>query len=262
VQSPLVCGDRKRLVQVLVNLLNNAARYTQPGGVLTIRLEASDDQVTWIVRDNGIGIETALLPHVFDLFTQAKRSADRSQGGLGIGLSLVRGIVELHGGRVEARSDGAHCGSEFTVSLPRHADSVPVASNPESVSRQTSKRSLHILIVDDNQDAATTMAMCLRDAGHSVDVEIDSARALEHDARQPADVYLLDIGLPDMDGNELARRIRAQSQGRQPALIAITGYGQAANRQTAMEAGFDHYFVKPVDVDTLIGLLGQATATS
>jgi len=256
VQSPLVSGDRKRLVQVLVNLLNNAARYTQPGGRLTIRLESSDDHVTWTVRDNGIGIESNLLPHVFDLFTQAERSADRSQGGLGIGLSLVRGIVELHGGHVEARSDGAHCGSEFSVSLPRHGDSTPIARHPEPADKPSSARPLHIMIVDDNQDAATTMALCLRDAGHTVDVEADPRRALEHNARQPADVYLLDIGLPEMDGNELARRIRAQSQGRQPALIAITGYGQAANRQTAMEAGFDHYLVKPVDVQTLIGLLG------
>ena len=255
-QPPLVCGDRKRLVQVLVNLLNNAARYTQPGGLLTIRLAASDDQVTWTVGDNGIGIETALLPHVFDLFTQAKRSADRSQGGLGIGLSLVRGIVELHGGHVQARSDGAHCGSEFTVALPRLRDATPIARKVEPACPRPSTRPLHIMIVDDNQDAATTMALCLRDFGHTVDVESDSTRALEYDARQPADVYLLDIGLPDMDGNELARRIRAQSQDRQPALIAITGYGQAAHRQTAMDAGFDHYLVKPVDVETLIGLLG------
>jgi len=254
--SPLVSGDRKRLVQVLVNLLNNAARYTQESGLLTIRLEASDDQVTWTIRDNGIGIDADLLPHVFDLFTQAKRSSDRSQGGLGIGLSLVRGIVELHGGHVEAHSDGAQRGSEFSVSLPRYSDAVPTANSPESVSRRTSARPLHIMIVDDNQDAANTMALCLRDVGHTVDVEADPARALEHDARQPADVYLLDIGLPDMDGNELARRIRARSHDRRPALIAITGYGQPANRQTAMEAGFDYYLVKPVDVETLIGLLG------
>jgi signal transduction histidine kinase/CheY-like chemotaxis protein len=254
-RAPLVCGDRKRLVQVFVNLLDNAAKYTRPGGVITLRLESDDDQVRVSVRDNGIGIESRLLPHIFDLFTQAKRSADRSQGGLGVGLSLVRGILQLHGGSIDARSGGLHAGSEFVVSLPRHDEPVSLPASDATAARRPSGRPLQVLIVDDNRDAASTLALCLRDAGHHVVIEEDSLRALKHVSQHPADVYLLDIGLPNMDGNELARRIRAHAHGRRPLLVAVTGYGQQSSREAALEAGFDHYFVKPADAGKLIRLL-------
>jgi signal transduction histidine kinase/ActR/RegA family two-component response regulator len=253
-RTPLVFGDRKRLVQVFVNLLDNAAKYTKPGGTLALRLESDDDRVRVSVRDDGIGIEARLLPHIFDLFTQAKRSSDRSQGGLGVGLSLVRGILQLHGGSIEAHSGGPHAGSEFVVSLPRLNEPVSIDQDTAPATRP-SGRPLQIMIVDDNRDAATTMAHCLRDAGHRVVIEEDPLRALKHVSRHPADVYLLDIGLPHMDGNELARRIRAQPHPAQPLLVAVTGYGQQASRDVSLDAGFDHYFVKPVDAEGLIRLM-------
>ena len=256
-----VFGDRKRLVQVLANLLNNAAKYTPLGGSLAVEVDvAAGEAVRFVVRDNGIGIEPQLLPHVFELFTQASRAIDRSQGGLGIGLSLVKGIAELHGGSVAAHSAGSGTGSEFILTLPRHRAPVPPSVAREQAAGtaaiQTEPR--RILIVDDNPDATRALAMCLESAGHRVSTAADAIAALETAASAPADVYLLDIGLPGMDGNELARRIRAADNGsRRPVLVAITGYGEDASRRTSMEAGFDHYFVKPVDPRALITLLSR-----
>lgn len=260
-ESLHVFGDRKRLVQVLANLLNNAAKYTPLGGHLAVEVDvaAGEDAVKFVVRDNGIGIEPRLLPHVFELFTQASRAIDRSQGGLGIGLSLVKGIAELHGGSVSAHSAGSGTGAEFVLTLPRHRAPETSLSTHDRVAATASPpgESLRILIVDDNPDATRALAMCMEAAGHEVATAPDAMTALHNAASTTADVYLLDIGLPGMDGNELARRIRADGNGHRPMLIAITGYGEDASRKSSMEAGFDHYFVKPVDPGALIALLSR-----
>ena len=260
-ESAYVFGDRKRLVQVLANLLNNAAKYTPLGGDLAVEVDvaAGEDAVKFVVRDNGIGIEPQLLPHVFELFTQASRAIDRSQGGLGIGLSLVKGIAELHGGSVSAHSAGSGTGAEFVLTLPRHHAPEASLLTHDRVAGTASPpaESLRILIVDDNPDATRALAMCMEAAGHEVSTAPDAMTALQTAASAPADVYLLDIGLPGMDGNELARRIRAAGNDSRPMLIAITGYGEEASRNKSMEAGFDHYFVKPVDPRALITLLSR-----
>ncbi|MDQ3186113.1 MAG: ATP-binding protein [Pseudomonadota bacterium] len=264
-ESLPVLGDSKRLVQVIANLLNNATKYTAEGGNIRIRLEAHPDQVTLVVQDDGIGIEQELLPRVFELFTQAKRSADRSQGGLGIGLSLVKGIVELHGGSVTVESKGAGAGSKFTVLLPRHIDPRTSAPSGDDVPVSPLVKALRIMIVDDNKDAALMLSMVLDAAGYETFIEHNPHRALERARTEAPDVYMLDIGLPDMDGNELARQLRAAPVVAQPILIAITGYGQDNNRKISLEAGFDHYFVKPVDTKKLTALLtelGEALAAS
>ena len=253
-ESLRVFVDCKRVVQVLANLLNNAAKYTSRGGHLAVSIEGLDDQVVLAVKDDGSGIEPDLLPHVFELFTQAARTPDRSQGGLGIGLSLVKGIVELHGGSVTAQSAGVGAGTQVTVSLPRHPDVQP-AEDAKDVTRPMSGKGLRILIVDDNQDAATMMCLCLAAAGHDVITEVDSLRAFNRVGTDHIDVCVLDIGLPRMDGNELARRIRAAPIKSQPLLIAVTGYGRRSNRKRSMQAGFDHYFVKPANTEALIALL-------
>jgi signal transduction histidine kinase/CheY-like chemotaxis protein len=255
-ESLRVVGDRQRLVQVIANLLNNAAKYTQEGGAVVVRLAAeADESVRLEVRDNGIGIDADLLPRVFGLFTQGNRSADRTQGGLGIGLALVKGIVELHGGNVVARSAGLNAGSQFTITLPRHRDPDPVDAPATAPLATRATNPLRILIVDDNEDAATMLSLLLDIVGHVAKVETYPLAALERINAEPIDVCLLDIGLPDMDGNELARRMRETPAGKRLVLIAVTGYGQDAIRQSSREAGFDHYFVKPVDTDALIALL-------
>jgi len=256
----IVFGDRKRLVQVLANVLNNAVKYTPQCGHIRIEQHDDADQVQLSISDDGIGMSAELLPRVFDLFTQADRSADRSQGGLGIGLSLVKGMVELHGGRVSATSDGEGLGSTFTIRLPRHAAPVRRSSD---VRQQAPHResALRVLIVDDNRDAATTLAMCLEAAGHETVVEHHSGQAFERVTRDCPDICLLDIGLPEIDGNELARRIRRHCQTTdQPTLIAITGYGDEGNRSTSVDAGFDHYLVKPVPTQALLELLASLPA--
>lgn len=250
-----VLGDRKRLVQVIANLLNNAAKYTPEGGNILVRLERRPDQVALIVQDDGIGIEPALLPRIFELFTQAKRSADRSQGGLGIGLSLVKGMVELHGGSVTAESKGVGAGTKFTVSLPCHVEPQISASPDDDMPVPPLAPALRILIVDDNKDAALMLSMLLGAAGYETFIEHNPYRALERAHTEAPDVCMLDIGLPGMDGNKLARRLRSAQIVTQPVLIAITGYGQDNNRASSLEAGFDHYFVKPIDAKRLIALL-------
>jgi signal transduction histidine kinase/CheY-like chemotaxis protein len=261
-ESPLILGDRKRLVQVVVNLLNNAAKYTQPGGEVVLRVEADADSVRLIVRDNGIGIEPRLIPRIFELFTQATRSPDRAQGGLGIGLSLVKRIVELHGGSVSAHSDGPHTGARFSVSLPRYLEAAHEPCPVERLTRRSEARALRVLIVDDNRDAAETLALCLRTAGHFVDIETDPMHVLTRMPFENVDAYLLDIGLPNIDGHELASRIRAATPGKRAMLVAITGYGQDSHRELAAIAGFDHYFVKPIDEKALIDLLAAADGSA
>ena len=214
--------------------------------------------MTLRVRDNGIGIASDLLPGVFEQFVQGRQSSDRSQGGLGLGLSIVRSLVERHGGRVSAHSDGPGTGSEFVVSLPFAAGSAADAGTPPALAMTAPHpHALRVLIVDDNEDAAEMLAHTLGFLGHQAHVAYDGPQALEQAADLRPDVALLDIGLPGMDGYELAGRLKALFAGLR--LIAVTGYGQDADRARAAAAGFDHHLVKPVDLDRLIGLLAPDT---
>lgn len=250
-----VRGDRTRLVQVLANLLNNAAKYTPAGGAITVRVESRADQVAISVRDNGLGMTPDLVKSAFELFAQAKRSPDRAEGGLGIGLALVRAIVELHAGTVTATSDGAGLGSEFLVLLPQaHAHrTVPTEPLPPP----SAAPELKVLIVDDNIDAGRMLAMLMKVAGHRTFVEHQPEHALELASLLQPDVCLLDIGLPGMDGNEVARRLRAQPHTAKTVLIAVTGYNQEQPGEGALAAEFDHHFLKPIETARLLALMHE-----
>jgi signal transduction histidine kinase len=253
-----VLGDEKRLVQVIANLLANAAKYTPERGKISLQMTLERNEVVLAVRDNGIGMEEELLGRVFELFAQAERTSDRSQGGLGLGLALVRSLVELHGGQVSAHSAGVGKGSEFIVRLPRISDQPAFPATPEALpERPANAHALRIMVVDDNKDAAQTLAILLEASGHTVFVEFESPVALNRARAIRPSVCLLDIGLPEMDGNELARRLRSQPETARAVLIAISGYGQKQDKETAIAAGFDHYFVKPVDTRKLLAVLGQ-----
>jgi PAS domain S-box-containing protein len=250
-------GDRTRLVQILSNLLNNAAKYTPMRGEIGLDVQVVNGCVRITVSDNGQGIEPALLPYVFDLFTQGKRELDRSQGGLGIGLALVRSIVLLHEGTVEAQSAGIGKGSVFTITLPL-ADASEVMQIVPEQGLPVAPDAMRIVIVDDNLDAANSMALLLQAGGHQVTVFENATRALNEAAAFSPRVFLLDIGLPDMTGYELAKRLRRQSALQNTVLIALTGYGQDNDREQAFQAGFDHHFVKPADTQKLFAILAQA----
>ncbi|TFV96541.1 PAS domain S-box protein [Oxalobacteraceae bacterium OM1] len=255
-ENACVSGDKKRLVQVLANLLSNAAKYTPNGGRIDLRLRVEAERVLLSVSDNGIGMSSELVQRAFELFAQGERTADRSQGGLGIGLALVKSLVELHDGTVEAYSEGAGKGSRFTVALPRirHAEGRARPSGGKGVPQraQTSRR---VMVVDDNTDAADMLAMFLSAAGYDAAVEYHAATALERAAAFRPDVCLLDIGLPDIDGYALARRLRALPGMAGVKLVAVSGYGQQQDKDAALAAGFDHHLVKPVNTSQLIGLL-------
>ncbi len=249
-----VYGDGTRLVQIVTNLLTNAAKYTPAGGDIGVKLALRGDQVVLTVRDSGVGIDSALLPHVFELFIQGERSSDRSQGGLGLGLALVKSLAERHGGAVSASSAGVGRGSAFDVSLPHAAlpgsATAPLrAAVPESAPHS-------ILIVDDNADAARTLALFLQSHGHSVQVAFDGAQALKSARASAPRVLLLDIGLPDMDGYALARHLRDLPATRDCVYIALTGYGCPEDRERSRKAGFDHHLTKPVNALELVALLG------
>ncbi len=246
-----VRGDRARLVQALGNVLHNAAKYTDAGGRISLEVSAIADDVRIVVHDDGPGIAAALLPHVFDLFVQSERTLDRAQGGLGIGLSLVKRLVEMHGGVVSASSEGAGTGATFTLRLPRVAG--PAAMPAPAVA--AAGRPRRILVVDDNVDAADSLAMLLRLDGHEVDTAYGAEGALAAVAARPPEIMLLDIGLPMMDGYEVARRARALPEGAGVRFIALTGYGQGEDRELALAAGFEHHLVKPPDLETLQRLL-------
>ena len=248
-----VSGDRKRLVQTLTNLLDNATKYTPDGGHIELSLTHDDAQATLLVRDNGIGVPAELRERIFDLFVQGQRSADRAQGGLGIGLALARRLVELHGGTLACTSAGTGQGSEFRLRLPLADASAAANDNvAETIAAAPAAAAkLCILVVDDNKDAAHMLAMLLEDDGHEVMTESDPLVAFERAQATRPDVCLLDIGLPRMDGHELARRLRATPEGRAATLIALTGYGGAADREKAAQAGFDHYMVKPPNPEAL-----------
>jgi signal transduction histidine kinase len=250
-----IAGDPVRLTQVFSNLLNNAAKYTNHGGVIRVTTRREDGEAVISVKDNGIGIAPNLLSQVFDMFMQVDRSTRRSQGGLGIGLTLVRSLITMHGGSVEARSDGPGLGSEFIVRLPL----VTEAALPVETSRRIQPLpSRRILIVDDSRDGGESLAMLLRVLGAEVALAHSGRAALECvDTFQP-DVVLLDIGMPGMDGYEVARRIRANPKHRNISLIALTGWGQDEDRQRSTAAGFNHHLVKPADIDQLRQLLTVA----
>jgi len=255
-----VMGDKARLVQVLANLLNNASKYSPEGRSIEVgartRFAAGNGQLLLGVRDEGIGMEAALTTHVFDLFTQAQRSSDRSQGGLGLGLALVKHLVELHGGTVACSSAGPGQGSRFDIALPlAEMKQEAGAGAPEGDPAPAGPAPLRLLVVDDNVDAAATLGMLLEACGYAVEVENESRSALARALASPPQAALLDIGLPDMDGNELARRLRADPATRDLVLVAITGYGQEQDRKAALEAGFDHHLVKPVDMEKLSAVL-------
>ncbi|MGV3740767.1 MAG: hybrid sensor histidine kinase/response regulator [Burkholderiaceae bacterium] len=256
----IVFGDYKRLVQVVANLLNNAAKYTPEGGTLCMRLRQTGRQVILDVSDTGIGIPPALLEDVFELFTQAERNPDRAQGGLGIGLALVKALVELHGGSVSARNNRPRPGATFTVTLNAHEESESIILNDAEARRAAPARAMHLLIVDDNADAADMLARFLETSGHEVDVCYRPSDALERARQKRYNAFILDIGLPEMDGNVLARRLRHLPETANAYFIALTGYGEHFNRQTAIRAGFDHYLVKPANPVALLQLLAECNS--
>jgi signal transduction histidine kinase/ActR/RegA family two-component response regulator len=258
-------GDPLRLAQVLWNLLNNAAKYTPEGGriVLTVEREprrGGGDEAVVRIRDTGVGIPAEMLPKVFDLFTQMERTLERSEGGLGIGLTLVRRLTELHGGTVQAFSKGTGQGSEFVVRLPALPPG-PLADRPEKPARAIGRRApasgRRILVVDDNRDSAESLAMLLRLFGNDVRTVHDGQLAVEIAAAYGPDVVLLDIGLPGMDGLEVCRHLRAQSEGARSLIVAMTGYGQEEDRRHSQEAGFNAHLIKPVDLEALQELLAR-----
>jgi PAS domain S-box-containing protein len=245
-----VSGDESRLIQVVANLLTNAAKYTDPGGHITVETFREDGELVLRVTDDGIGIAASLLPRVFDLFAQGPQATDRAVGGLGIGLTIVRSRVAMHGGRVEVASDGPGRGSVFTVRLPA---SVGIPASPLPHARPAANLARHrILIVDDNEDALDLLCEVLRAAGHEVVTATDGPGALNAVKGFDADVAILDIGLPVMDGYELAGRMRAALGERMPFLVALTGYGQDADRARARDAGFAVHLTKPIEPDRLL----------
>jgi signal transduction histidine kinase/CheY-like chemotaxis protein len=250
-----VGGDPVRLTQVFANLLNNAAKYTNHGGRISISTRRDHGDAVISVKDNGIGIAPNVLAQVFDMFMQVDRSTRRSQGGLGIGLTLVRSLVGMHGGTVEARSDGPGLGSEFIVRLPLIVDKSVSEEEPRRIKPLPSRR---ILIVDDSRDGGESLATLLRVLGAEVALAHSGRTALEYVDTFRPDVVLLDIGMPGMDGYEVARRIRANPANRTISLIALTGWGQDEDRRRSVAAGFDHHLVKPADIEQLRQLLTVA----
>jgi PAS domain S-box-containing protein len=259
-QPARVVADPTRLEQIFANLLNNAAKYTERGGAIAVVTERDGPQVVVRVRDTGFGIPPAMLPHIFNLFTQGERTLERAQGGLGIGLTLVKTLVEMHGGAVEAHSAGPGQGSEFIVRLPVAAEP---SSRPEPTpaldAGAAAGTGLHVLVVEDNQDAADSLAILLQFWGHEVRTAHDGLSGLKAARSYRPQVVFLDIGLPGLDGYEVARQLR-QEYGGKVRLVAMTGYGQDDDRRRAREAGFDAHFVKPVDPALLQRLLSGPLA--
>lgn len=260
-ENCIVLGDSERLTQVFSNLINNAAKYTGERGAIVVHISADEARVKVSVSDTGVGIAPELLPRVFDLFTQGARSADRAQGGLGIGLSLVKSLVDAHGGSVVGHSPGLNRGSTFTVTLPRAQEDAQFDTAPAGALFPAGNR-LRLMVVDDNSDAADTLGELLEAHGHDVDVQHDPLDALARAEKTAPDVFILDIGMPRMDGYELAKRLRQLHAGSHAVLIALTGYGQPEDRLASRRAGFDHHLVKPLDVSQLWGLLEHIVPTT
>ncbi|HEY7887996.1 MAG TPA: response regulator [Steroidobacteraceae bacterium] len=294
-----VFGDHTRLTQAIANVLGNAAKYTDAGGQIYLSVGVRGGDVEICVRDNGIGIHPEMLPHVFELFTQLERGDGRTQGGLGIGLALVQRLVQMHGGDVSATSEGPGRGSQFVIRLPLlREDRVPAAAEPESkpkpelepeprlepeleagpaavasatdmaavvaplVTAGAARMARRILIADDNNDALESLATLLQLSGHEVYTATNGGTALQSAERHLPEVVLLDIGMPLLDGYEVAKRIRAQPWGQRITLVALTGWGQDSDRRRSREAGFDSHLVKPLDLETLIDLLARLPSTA
>jgi CheY-like chemotaxis protein len=248
-------ADLVRLTQVFANLLNNAAKYTARGGHIELTGEVVGEEVIVAVKDNGTGIAPALQPRLFEMFSQAASALERSQGGLGIGLSLVKGLTEMHGGTVTAHSDGPGTGSTFVVRLPvmagGQAQEPPAAAEPPAMVK------CRILLADDNLDAADSLAMVLRLLGCEVRTAADGRKAVEAAEAFRPEVVLLDIGMPELNGYEAAKLIREQPWGREIVLVALTGWGQEEDKRLAREAGFDHHLVKPAELGEVQHILAQ-----
>ncbi|MDI1444660.1 ATP-binding protein [Polyangium sp. 6x1] len=249
-----VNADPDRLAQVFANLFTNAAKYTDPGGNVEVSAERHGDTIVATVRDTGMGMSPELLARVFEPFVQGAQSMERSAGGLGIGLTLVKSLVSLHGGEVSARSDGAGHGSTIEVRLPAH-DRASLPAAEEARAPAPALAAHRVLVVDDNEDAATLLAEVIRAQGWPVAVAFDGPQALSMIESFAPDVAVLDIGLPVMDGYELAARIRERLGARAPRLLAVTGYGQEEDRKHTTEAGFEHHLVKPVSTDDLLAAM-------
>jgi CheY-like chemotaxis protein/two-component sensor histidine kinase len=256
-----VDADLTRMGQVFANILNNAAKYTQPGGRIRVAVEQADGEAVISIKDDGVGIPADMLPNVFDMFTQVDRNLDRSQGGLGIGLSIVRRLVEMHEGTVEAKSAGVGTGSEFIVRLPVALSIVSSQAAPDQSARATNQ--CRILVVDDNRDAAASLAMMLRLMGHETKTANDGMEALNVAAQFHPDIMLLDIGMPHLNGHDTARRIRSEPWGQGIFLAALTGWGQDEDRRKSKEAGFDAHMVKPIELaalETMLSAVKQRTS--
>lgn len=253
-----VKGDATRLIQVISNLLNNSAKYTPEAGNISLHLSTNKTEALITVTDNGIGILPSLLPHIFDLFTQAERLPDRSQGGLGLGLTLVKSIAGLHGGSVSAKSNGHGTGSTFSITLPLLLELKNENTSSDLTAPIAESEPLVLMIVDDNLDAASTLATLMKTKGHTVITRHDAYSALEFPDKKSIQVFILDIGLPDIDGYDLVKRLKANPQTEGALFIALTGYGQPQDRAFSAAAGFDHHLLKPVNVNAILNLLAQS----
>jgi len=261
-----VHADPERLTQVLANLLTNACKYTENRGHIRVDAKLDNNQIVVEVRDNGIGIRANMLPHVFDMFAQETQAIDRAGGGLGLGLAIVRSLTELHGGSVHVFSAGPGAGSVFTIKLPAvPGDATPILLplTADSLHAQhPAQEGCAILIVDDNLDAAQILGELLAMQGHEIRIAYDGPSALDIVKHFTPRIALLDIGLPIMDGYEVAGHLRAMPQLDGISLIALTGYGQASDKLRSLQAGFDHHLVKPVDIDVVEGLIRSTLAAS
>jgi CheY-like chemotaxis protein len=252
-------ADPVRIAQVLGNLLSNAAKYTQPGGSIRLVAEQDADRLLLHVRDNGLGLTPENIEAIFGMFSQVAAAAEHAQGGLGIGLALSRGLVQLHGGTLQARSDGPGQGSEFTVALPLPPQAAAATGDAQApASARDAVRRRRVLIADDNADALSTMAMLLEMEGHEVHTAGDGEQAVAQAEAVRPDIAILDIGMPRLSGHEVAARIRSSDWGQGMLLIALTGWGQAHDQERARAAGFDHHCTKPVDLGQLLGLVDGA----
>jgi two-component system CheB/CheR fusion protein len=256
----VINGDLVRLSQVFSNLLINAAKFTPEFECITISAYVSANEVVVSIKDHGMGIAADIQPFIFDLFTQGFRTLDRAQGGLGIGLSLVRAVVEMHGGNVVVYSAGAGLGSEFTVRLPVQVRAIPTPS-PSTQNNAMPARTYRILLIEDNLDAIDTLQDLLLFEGHTIRSATNGQAGLAMAAAEKFDIVICDIGLPGMDGYAVARQLRHSHGAREPMLIALTGYSQMENRTRATEVGFDHYLVKPVASEVLLDTISKATCS-
>lgn len=262
--STPVIGDRKRLIQVVANILNNASKYTPDTGHIIATLRDEGDDIVLDISDDGIGIAPDMVNRVFDLFAQAQRTSDRSQGGLGLGLALVKSLVISHGGNVNAVSQGAGYGTTFTIRLPRQTITNNMTTEHEPViadNKFIKTTSLNLLIVDDNVDAADSLSMLLSASGHNTTVAYGARKAIEQARVLRPQICILDVGLPEMNGNQLASMLRDMPETSDAILIALTGYSQEEDRKKSLESGFDYHFVKPINIEKLMTLFEKINTT-